>query len=145
MMKMKKTIKNKKLNMNNNFKNKKTSLSNKVNFGDTTNTNDFAPFDFLEKKHISTSQTVKPAAQETATGKTEEKFYICIPRVGSAFKGTLSEIEYYINNGVFNGQPEKDIEIFELKSIEPVKFKLQTKTTITIKEDTHRHGVEFEF
>ena len=117
--------------MNNNFKNKKTSLSNKVNFGDTTNTNDFAPFDFLEKKHISTSQTVKPAAQETA--KTEEKFYICIPRVGSTFKGTLSEIEYHINNGGFNGQLEKDIEIFELKSTEPVKFQLQTKTKISIK------------
>ena len=106
--------------MNKNFKNKKSSLSTSVDFSNerriSANQTTYEPFKSIEPKHVSTS------------GK--ESTYIVVyssQGLKNFFVGTLSEIEQLLSS--------KKIDfptIYELKTPNPIPFKLETTTKLVI-------------
>jgi hypothetical protein len=109
--------------MNKNFKNKKSNLSTSVDFSNerriTGNQTTYEPFKSLEPKHVSTS------------GK--ESTYIVVYRhlgLKDFFVGTLSEIEELLSSNKIDFPT-----IYELKSHNPIPFKLETTTKLVFESN----------
>jgi len=106
--------------MSNNFRNKKKDLTKKVDFSMENNV----------EQHISSNQTPFQAVQpnHVSTDK-NEKIYICINDFGDYMIGNAKEIENWINQ---DDCYENEVEIFELKSKNPVDFSIKTISTLEI-------------
>lgn len=105
--------------MSNNFKNKKRDLTKKVDFsGENDNVENImypnkSPFEAIQPNNVSTD-------------KNTEKIYICI-NLNDYSIGNINQIEKYIND---NDISDDDIEIFELKSKNPVNFSIRSKLVL---------------